>query len=94
MRTTEKTVLNPSGIHARPGALFVRAAAGFASAITIENLDRGTAPINAKSILSVMGSGIAQGHRIRIAADGADEDAAIEALEALVDAGIGEAIPG
>lgn len=93
MRTIEKTVLNPSGIHARPGALFVRTAAGFGSSITIENLDRETPPINAKSILSVMGSGMAKGHRVRITADGTDEETAIETLAALIDSGIGETIP-
>jgi phosphocarrier protein FPr len=94
MRTTEKTVLNPSGIHARPGALFVRTAAGFSSTITIENLDRVSSPISAKSILSIMGSGIKMGHRVRITADGTDEDAAIEALEALIEGGIGETLAG
>ena len=54
MRTLETTILNPSGIHARPGALFVRTAAGFGSKITLENLDRESPAVDAKSILSVM----------------------------------------
>lgn len=94
MRTTEKTVLNPSGIHARPAATFVRLAATFTSVITVEDTTSGKPAINAKSILSVMGSGIKQGHVVRIAADGTDEDAAIEALEAVLDAGLGETLPG
>ncbi len=93
MRTTDKTILNPSGIHARPAATFVKLAATFASAITVEDTTAGKSAINAKSILSVMGSGIRQGHIVRIAAEGADEDAAIDALEAAIDAGLGEAIP-
>jgi phosphotransferase system HPr (HPr) family protein len=94
MRTTEKTVLNPSGIHLRPAALFVKAAAGFASRITLENLTLGKPPTDAKSMIGVMTAGSRQGHQVRIAADGPDEDAAIEALEALIDSGIGETIPG
>lgn len=93
MRTIERTVTNPSGLHARPAAMFVRQAAAFASRITLENLDRSSAPVDAKSILMVLGSGVSNGTRIRISADGPDEDAAIEALAAFADAGMGEA-PG
>ena len=93
MRTTELTVRNPSGLHARPAAMFVRTAAGFASKITLENLDRGTEPVDAKSIIAVMSSGVSQGHRIRVGADGADEDTAIETIEAFVASGMGETIP-
>jgi phosphocarrier protein FPr len=92
MRTTEQTIRNPSGLHARPAATFVRAAAGFGSKITLENLDRGSAAADAKSIIAVMSSGVSTGHRVRVTADGADEDAAIEALEQLIASGIGETI--
>ena len=93
MRTTEKTILNPSGIHARPAAVFVRTAAGFKSKINIENLDRDSALADAKSMISVMVVGVKTGHRIRISADGPDEDAAIEALAAAIDGGLGETLP-
>ena len=65
MRTLETTILNPSGIHARPGALFVRTAAGFGSKITLENLDRESPAVDAKSILSVMQAAVGRGHRVR-----------------------------
>lgn len=94
MRTTEKTVLNPSGIHLRPAALFVRTAAKFAAVVNLENLTLGKPPVNAKSASFVMGYGVKQGHLVRITAEGADEDAAIEALETLIDSGIGETLPG
>ena len=93
MRTTEQTIRNPSGLHARPAAMFVKTAAGFGSRITLENLDRGTAPADAKSIIAVMSSGVSKGNRVRLTAEGADEDAAIEALEAFIAAGMGESIP-
>ena len=94
MRTTERIVLNPSGLHARPAAMFVKTAAGFAAKVTLENLDRGAAPIDAKSILMVMSAGVSKGHAIRLTADGADEDDAITTLEAFIDGGMGETIPG
>ena len=92
MRTFDQTIRNPSGLHARPAAMFVRTAAGFASRITLENLDRETAPADAKSIIAVMSSGVSKGHRIRVTADGADEDAAIETLEQFIASGMGETI--
>jgi phosphotransferase system HPr (HPr) family protein len=93
MRTIEQIVRNPSGLHARPAAMFVKAAAGFRSRITLENVDRGTPPIDAKSIIAVMSSGVSTGHTIRVTADGEDEEAAAAALEALIVSGIGEAVP-
>ena len=92
MRTTEQTIRNPSGLHARPAAMFVKTAAGFGSKITLENLDRGSAPADAKSIIAVMSSGVSKGHRVRVTAEGADEDAAIDTLTEFIASGMGEAI--
>lgn len=94
MRSTEKTILNPSGIHLRPAALFIRTAAGFSSTITLENLTLGRPRQDAKSMIGVMTAGSRRGHVVRITAEGPDEDAAIAALEAAIDAGLGEALPG
>ena len=74
--------------------MFVKTAAGFASKVTLENLDRGSAPVDAKSILMVMGAGVSKGHAIRVTADGVDEDDAIVTLETFIDGGMGETIPG
>jgi phosphotransferase system HPr (HPr) family protein len=94
MRTIERIVANPSGLHARPAAMFVRQAAAFTSRITLENLDRPSVPVDAKSILMVLGSAVSRGNRIRISADGPDEDDAIEAMGAFVDDGMGEVLTG
>ena len=85
-------VRNPSGLHARPAATLVKAAAVFRSQITIENLTRGSAPANAKSLLAVLGCGISLGHRIRIVADGEDEAVALESLASLARGGFGERV--
>ncbi len=91
MARIELEILNEHGLHARPGALFVQTAGRFASKITLQNLDRPTSqPIDAKSIMSVLTSGIGTGGRIAVEAHGADEDAAIDALTALVRSGLGE----
>jgi phosphocarrier protein len=91
MRSIEVVVANPSGLHARPATLFTQKAAEFAARITVENLDRGKGPVDAKSILMLLTAGVSRDHRIRLTADGADEDAALEALAALIASGLGEA---
>ena len=86
----EIVVRHKVGLHARPAALFVKAASGFASRITIENLTKGTAPTNAKSILSVLSVAVQMNDGIRISADGNDAEAAVIALCDLVNSNFGE----
>lgn len=92
MQTAELEIRNPSGLHARPAAMFVKTAAAFRSKILVENVTRGGAPANAKSILTLLASGVSKGHVVRISADGEDEEAALAALRELVANGIGEPI--
>ena len=89
----EVEVRNPSGLHARPAAAFVRAAAGFAADVAITNLTRDAArSANAKSVLGVMALAVSRGHRIRIVATGADADEAVAHIVDLVASGLGEEI--
>ena len=92
MQTVELTLRNASGLHARPAALFIQAAAKFTSKITVENLDRATRPVDAKSILMVLTIGVGRGQRVRVTADGPDEAEAIAALESAIRAGLGEPV--
>ena len=92
MQTIELEMRNPSGLHARPAALFVKTAAGFRSRITVQNVTRSTAPGDAKSILTVLAAGVAKGHFIRLWIEGEDEEAAAQALSELVVSGFGEAV--
>ena len=95
MAETEVEVRNPSGLHARPAATFVRASAAFAAEVMVTNLTRDASrAASAKSVLGVMGLAVARGHRIRIVAEGADADEAIARLAELVSSGLGEAIDG
>lgn len=84
-------VINASGLHARPASLFVKEAKAFASRICIQNLRTpAEKPANAKSIISVLALGMAQGTDVEITADGPDEESAVNALIALIDSGFGE----
>lgn len=77
------TLVNPSGLHARPAAEFVKHASTFVSTIQINGVD-------AKSLLRIMGLGLAQGSTVSIVATGADANAAVDALVSLVESGFGE----
>jgi len=94
MPTIELQIVNPSGLHARAAALFVEAAARFASKITVENVDRGSPAVDAKSILMLLTTGVARGQRIRITAEGPDAGEALASLRGLVESGLGEASAG
>jgi phosphocarrier protein len=85
--TRDVTIVNPLGLHARPAAQVVKLATGFVSSIEIE---KDAMSINAKSIMGVMMLAAECGSVIRLKADGADAEAAVEALAALVAAGFGE----
>lgn len=86
-------VRNPSGLHARPAALFVKTAAQFDADVRVTNLTRDAAkPASARSLLAVLALGVSRGHQIRLEADGADADAAIATLSELVESGLGEAL--
>ena len=78
------------GLHARPAAMFVKTATSFSARITLENLTRGTQPMNAKSILSLLSAGVKMDDHIRITAEGTDEAAAVATLSELINSNFGE----
>lgn len=83
----EVRIVNPLGLHARPAAQLVKLASQYASEVTIA---RDGMPVNAKSIMGVMMLSAEQGCTVQITADGADAEAAVDALAVLVAKGFGE----
>lgn len=77
-------VQNQIGLHARPATFFIQKANEFKSSIWIEKEER---RVNAKSLLGILSLGIVGGTSIRIIADGADEQQAVDALVELVESG-------
>ena len=73
------TVIDPSGLHARPAARFVQAASKFASRVVIRQDGR---EADAKSLIALLGLTIRPSTQIVLAADGPDADAAVAALTA------------
>lgn len=82
MKEFTYTIQDPVGLHARPAGLFVKEAAKYTSKITISTGDKSS---DAKRLFSVMGLGVKGGNRITVTAEGNDEDAAIQALQAFLE---------
>lgn len=81
------TVVNQLGMHARAAAKFVHLAARYEARIRVA---RETREMDGKSIMGILLLAAARGSTLTISAEGSDEDAAVEALSALVQAGFGE----
>lgn len=78
MKTFEYVIKDELGIHARPAGSLVKEAKQFMSKITIQKGDK---VVEASKLMALMGMGVKCGDRIIIAAEGEDEDTAIEQME-------------
>ena len=81
MFNKEVIVRCESGLHNRQATYFVQKANEFESSIWLESENR---KMNAKSLLGIMSLGIVTGAVITLSADGADAEAAVNALEVLL----------
>jgi phosphocarrier protein len=88
MTSRSVTVVNALGLHARAAARFVHLAARFTSQVRVAHEAK---IMDGKSIMGILLLAAARGTTITISADGADEQAAVEALAKLVQTGFGEA---
>ena len=80
-------VKNQVGLHARPATFFIQKANEYKSSIWVEKEER---RVNAKSRLGILSLGIVGGAKIRIIADGSDEQLAVDGLVKLVEGGFSE----
>jgi phosphocarrier protein HPr len=76
------TVGSRVGLHARPAAIFVQAAAKQPVKVTLTK--EGKPEVDARSILSVLGMDIRGGEEVILKADGDGADKALDELAALV----------
>jgi phosphocarrier protein len=81
------TISNKLGLHARATAKLTKQAAGFQCDV---HMSRNGRRINAKSIMGVMMLAAGAGTQVEIETDGADEQAAQDAIVALIDDKFGE----
>ena len=80
MKSINITIQDKEGLHARPAGILSKAAKGFVSQVTMTKNGK---VADMKKIFAVMGLAVKCGETVTIAADGADEDAAIEEMAKL-----------
>lgn len=78
MREFTYQIKDQEGIHARPAGQLVKLAQGFESDVTIR---RGERSVSAKKLFALMGMGVKQDEVVTVTVSGADEEAALTALE-------------
>ena len=81
MYNKEIVVRCESGLHNKQATYFVQKANEFDCNIWIES---GSRKMNAKSLLGIMSMGIVTGAAVTLTADGSDAEAAVNALEILL----------
>ena len=81
MFNKEVVVRCESGLHNRQATYFVQKANEFESSIWLES---GSLKMNAKSLLGIMALGSVTGSTVTLSAIGPDEEAAVTALEVLL----------
>lgn len=75
------TIIDETGIHARPATLLVQAATPFQAEADLEYNGK---RVNLKSIMGVMSLGIPKGAEIKIVTSGSGENEALEAIAEVI----------
>jgi phosphocarrier protein len=87
MATRECKISNKLGLHARASAKLTQLASSYACEVWMSRAGR---RVNAKSIMGVMMLAAGKGSTVLVETLGPDEDAALEAIAALIDDKFGE----
>jgi phosphotransferase system HPr (HPr) family protein len=80
--SSEAYVVLPVDLHARPAGQVTRAAAAHQANVWLSVEGRPEA--DARSVLAVMGLGAMTGQQVRVRAEGADAEAAVQAVVAVL----------
>jgi phosphocarrier protein len=80
-------IANKLGIHARPAAMFAKLANQYSCEILVEKDDE---TVNAKSIMGLMMLAAGPGSHIRVHALGSDAEAALAAIQTLIESKFNE----
>lgn len=78
MKEFTYVIRDPEGLHARPAGLIVKLAQPFLSSITLEANGK---TADCRRLFAVMKLAAKCGQELRVVAEGADEDAACQALQ-------------
>lgn len=88
MIKVDVTLINASGLHARPVAQLVNAVKRYKD--TVVKIAKEGREVDAKSMLGIMSLGAKQGSVLCISADGPEEAEIIQLLIGLIESGFGE----
>ena len=80
-------VKNMTGFHLRPAGVLCKIAMNYKSKVQFQF---NSVSANAKSVLSVLGTGVKNGDEIEIICDGVDEEEALKAVIEGIENGLGE----
>lgn len=84
------TIKNEHGLHARPSAVLVNEVKKYNATIQVQNLDRDSQLVSAKSLMKIVALGVQKGHRLRFVATGEEAQKALDGIGAAIEAGLGE----
>ena len=88
MVSQKVTVMNESGLHARPANVFVKEAVRHTGCNILIKKDGKT--YMGKSIVQVLAACVKKGTEIELIADGANEETALQDMIAAINSGLGE----
>ena len=81
---------NEHGLHARPSAVLVNEVKKYNASVAVQNLDRNSQLVSAKSLMKIVALGVVKGTRLRFVATGDEAQQAIDGIGAVIKSGLGE----
>ncbi|HHF5122457.1 TPA: fused PTS fructose transporter subunit IIA/HPr protein [Haemophilus influenzae] len=83
-------IKNEQGLHARPSAMLVNEVKKYNASVAVQNLDRNSQLVSAKSLMKIVALGVVKGTRLRFVATGDEAQQAIDGIGAVIESGLGE----
>ena len=83
-------IKNEHGLHARPSAVLVNEVKKYQAKIEVQNLDKNSPLVSAKSLMKIVALGATKGTTLRFVATGEDAQVALDGIGAAINAGLGE----
>ncbi|MEX4475499.1 fused PTS fructose transporter subunit IIA/HPr protein [Haemophilus influenzae] len=83
-------IKNEQGLHARPSAILVNEVKKYNASVAVQNLDRNSQLVSAKSLMKIVALGVVKGTCLRFIATGEEAQQAIDGIGAVIESGLGE----
>ena len=83
-------IKNEQGLHARSSAILVNEVKKYNASVAVQNLDRNSQLVSAKSLMKIVALGVVKGTRLRFVATGEEAQQAIDGISAVIESGLGE----